>query len=165
MLKAVLFDLGDTLVEEGTVQLAPYTLDVLTALSDRFKLAIICNATTATTDIVQDVLQRAGIAAFFEVVVVSTDVGCRKPDVRIFKLTLDRLHVTADEAMMVGNRIATDVRGGNQMGIPTVLLRWKATYPEPMTDDLDVPTFTIQSLHEVLPIIENLTKEEVSSDE
>lgn len=53
---------------------------------------------------------------FFNVVIVSTDVGYDKPDERIFRIALERLSVKSDEVVMVGNRISTDILGGNKMG-------------------------------------------------
>src|SRR5262249_32778679 len=58
-----------------------------------------------------------GITAYFDAIVVSSRVGCAKPDPRIFALALDRLHVTAGEAMHVGDSGHEDIAGARAAGI------------------------------------------------
>jgi len=157
MLKAVLFDLGGTLIEEGDgsyfPKAFPYSVKLLTKLKPKFKLAIVCN-TTETLDFVREAMNATGILDFFDAVIVSTDVGSRKPEERIFKIALDRLGVKPREAVMVGNRITTDILGGNMAGMKTVLIKWKCKYYEPITSEQEKPSHTIYSLEELIPIIE-----------
>lgn len=158
LLKAILFDLGNTLIpERGKPKTLPYAIEVLTELKSKFKLAVICNATTATLEKVKEIMREAGILHFFDAVVVSTDVGYRKPDERIFQITLEKLGVKPQEAIMIGNRITTDIIGGNRMGMKTILFKWNDKYPEEVTCELEKPSYTINSLNELIPIIrENL---------
>ena len=154
MLKAILFDLGNTLIQErGEAKALPYTIEVLTELKSKFKLAVICNATTASLEKVKEIMQEAGILDFFNAVVVSTDVGYRKPDEHIFQITLEKLGVEPQEAIMMGNRISTDILGGNRMGMKTVLFKWSNKYQEKVTCELEKPSYTIYSLNELMPII------------
>lgn len=88
MVRAVLFDLGDTIVkEDGTGQALPYANEMLKRLRTRgYKMGVICNATEATGRDVEEILRKAGISGFFDIVVVSTDVGFEKPEARIFEI-------------------------------------------------------------------------------
>jgi len=43
------------------------------------------------------------------VIVISEEVGIEKPDKRIFQLALEALKIKAEKAVMVGNRIDTDI--------------------------------------------------------
>ena len=79
MVKGVFFDLGDTLVKEGSVETLPNAHEVLEVLADRYKLAIICN-THASGERVRETLRSAGIKRYFDLIVVSSEVGLRKPD-------------------------------------------------------------------------------------
>jgi putative hydrolase of the HAD superfamily len=45
-----------------------------------------------------------------------------KPHRRIFQTALDRMDVTAERAMYVGDRLGKDVRGSGRVGMRTVLL-------------------------------------------
>jgi len=91
-------------------------------------------------------------------VVVSTDVGYRKPDEGIFRIALEKLGLRAGEVVMVGNRPSTDILGGNKLGMKTVLIRWSNRYPEKATCELEQPTYIIHSLREFLPIIQELSQ-------
>ncbi len=154
MVRAVFFDLGDTLISEETGGLLPHAREVLQKLRlEGHRLVLICNATTATGEDVKEILRNAGIGEFFDAVVVSTDVGCRKPDEGIFRIALEKLGLQPGEVVMVGNRVSSDILGGNRVGMTTVLVRWSARYPEEVTGELERPNYTIGSLRELLPII------------
>jgi putative hydrolase of the HAD superfamily len=70
----------------------------------------------------RDFLEREGLAGYFEVIVLSRDIGIRKPDPRIFSLALQRLGVEASEAAHVGNSVEEDVAGAKGAGMKAVLL-------------------------------------------
>ena len=159
MLKAIIFDLGDTLVPtQGEVRTFPNVKKVLNELKLRYKLAIICNANTATLEKVKEILRETKILHFFETVVVSTDVGYSKPDTNIFRITLEKLNVESNEAIMVGNRISTDILGGNTMGMVTVLVKLKGTSQGKVICKLEKPDYTIQSLKELNSTIKRIEK-------
>ncbi len=44
MLKAIIFDLGNTLISQEDGSAFPYALEILTRLKNKYKLALICNA-------------------------------------------------------------------------------------------------------------------------
>jgi len=90
MIKAVIFDLGNTLVREDSGNAFPYAVEVLNELKDKYKLAMITNVHhTTTAEKVQEILVEAGIPDVFEVVVVSSEVGYAKPSPQIFKIALE----------------------------------------------------------------------------
>lgn len=166
VIKAVFFDLGDTLVVEESVggkhlwevelQKVPYVDEVLTELKNRYKLGIITNTVTSREEQVRMGLRRIGMEHFFDVIVTSVDAGYEKPDERIFLITLKKLNVKASEAVMVGNRIAKDVLGANKLGIKSFLYKWNDRYDEKITSSLEKPDYTISSLKEILSILSNI---------
>ena len=91
--------------------------------------------------------------------VVSTDVGYNKSDERIFQIALEKLGVKPQEAILVGNRISTDILGGNRTGMKTVLINWNKRHQEKVTCELERPTYIINSLKELIPIIRQLNGE------
>jgi len=88
------------------------------------------------------------------VVVVSSEVGLRKPDEGIFRIALESLGLQPDEVLMVGNRVSADILGGNRVGMQTVLIKWNDKYPEKVTCELERPTHTIKSLRELISIVQ-----------
>jgi 4-nitrophenyl phosphatase len=61
------------------------------------------------------IVQAVSVAAARPIVVVG------KPDPPLFRIALERLGLTAAEAAMVGDSVASDIRGGHGVGMPTVL--------------------------------------------
>ncbi len=66
-------------------------------------------------------LRAAGIADLFraDLILVSGELGLRKPDPRIFQLALDRLGEPAAAAMFVGNDEREDIEGALALGMFT----------------------------------------------
>ena len=125
MIRAVFFDLGDTLVVEesfvgrslweATLEKLPYLDEVLTELTQRgYKLGIITNTVTSRKEHVHLALRKINVEKYFEVIVTSVDVGFDKPDERIFLIALKALGVRPEESVMVGNRIGVDIVGGTE---------------------------------------------------
>ena len=59
------------------------------------------------------------LTTWFDVVVVSSEVGLTKPDARIFELTLTRLDVEAGRALFVDDR-AENVEAAGRLGLRTL---------------------------------------------
>jgi putative hydrolase of the HAD superfamily len=65
-------------------------------------------------------LRALGLTAYFNPIVVSGDLGYRKPDKRIFLTALSGLALDAGEVLFVGNDMYRDIYGAKQMGMATV---------------------------------------------
>lgn len=63
-----------------------------------------------------------GLAEFFDVEIYSSDAGVAKPHPAIFRMALDALDVTADQAVYVGDRLEADVAGAQRVGMKGVLI-------------------------------------------
>jgi putative hydrolase of the HAD superfamily len=84
-------------------------------LSGRVRLGIVSNFDHAPT--VREVLRRDRLEAFFDVVIVSDEVGWRKPHQVMFETALQRLEVSPGEALFVGDNYELDVVGATQAGL------------------------------------------------
>lgn len=131
----------------------PNAHEVLEFLTDRYKLAIICN-TSSSGEKIREVLRSVGIKKYFKLVVLFSEVGLCKLDKKIFRIALEFLLLQPDEVVMVGNRISADILGGNRIGMKTVLIKWNDRYPEKVTCELERPAHTINSLRELLSIVQ-----------
>lgn len=65
---------------------------------------------------------RVGLAGAFDLVVDSGVLGIAKPDPRIFAHTLGHFGVRAEQALHLGDSIATDVDGGRAAGVRVALV-------------------------------------------
>jgi putative hydrolase of the HAD superfamily len=170
LIRAVFFDLGDTLIAEESMpgkhlweaealQKIPYLDEVLAELKRRgYKLGVITNTVTSREEHVRIALGKIGCEQYFDVVITSVDMGCNKPDKKIFLTALKRLGVKTKEAVMVGDRIKTDIAGGNRIGMKTVLFKWNQRYPEEIESAEEKPSCTIISLRELPQILTELEK-------
>ena len=121
---------------------------VLEGLHRRFRLALITNFDHAPT--VYRVLEREGIRAMFDAIVISAEVGWRKPNTRIFQAALDRLGLDAEAMLFVGDDLDADVRGAQALGIDAV---WLNNTAGPSPIGAPTPDMTITRLHDLLTLV------------
>lgn len=95
----------------------PEVLEVLEELRPRYLLAALSDAQSAWA---RPELRTVGLESYFTPIVVSGDLGYRKPDPRIFGLALARMHLRPEEAVFVGNDMFRDIYGARQVGLRTV---------------------------------------------
>ena len=96
------------------------------------------------------ILEREGLSRLFETVVVSDEVGWRKPKAVIFETALRRLGAGAEETLFVGDRADIDVAGAQAVGMATAWInRGGTTLPE----GAPVPDVEIRDLKELETIL------------
>ena len=168
MLRAVIFDMGDTLMEEADesqlpvdqvpVTLLPGAVEVLEELSQHYILGGITNTNMSTEEEVLRALEKLGLAAYFEAVVSSFDLGVSKPEPGIFLDLLSRLGVEPGEAVMVGDRLDADIKGAKALGMRTIWFRWNEKYRGEPEDDKEEPDVRITSLDQVVGAVKELER-------
>jgi 2-haloacid dehalogenase len=121
---------------------------LLRRLAERYKLAVVSNFDYTPTAL--DILERAGVVDLFETIVVSDEVGWRKPRRDIFDAALDRLDVRAEESLFVGDRADMDVLGAQQIGMDAA---WINRDGEPLPAGVMAPTYEIRDLGELATIL------------
>jgi FMN phosphatase YigB (HAD superfamily) len=126
----------------------PHHGPLLRALRERYRLAVVSNFDYTPTAL--GVLEREGIASLFDIILVSDEVGWRKPKPLIFETALDRLEVAAGEALFVGDRIDIDVAGAQGVGMGSVWINPERTALPP---DVRPPDYEIRDLAELGPIL------------
>lgn len=165
MIEAVCFDLGDTLVAEDTVihdssgqsitaNIIEGVFEVLEAIrKDEYKVALIANADSVGA---RNIIKATGLEDYFDVIIVSEEVGIEKPRPEIFEAALVRLGVRAEKAVMVGNRIDADIVGANRKGMKSVWFRWNNRYSDTIQSSEEKPDFIISSLSELPRLLASL---------
>ena len=96
----------------------PQIREILPELKTQYSLAIVSDAQTAYAI---PELHRAGLAEFFDPIVISGDYGYRKPDPRLYRTALEKLAIGPEEAVFIGNDPFRDVEGARQVGMKTIL--------------------------------------------
>ena len=136
--------LADTFRKERRARHIVYA-DARPTLEDvgqTYRLALLTNG---AADLQREKIRASKLAPFFDVVVISGEVGVRKPEPQIFALVLDRLGLTAETAVMVGNSLSSDVAGAQRAGLKGVWLN----RPGKECDDGVEPDAEIPSLSEL----------------
>lgn len=119
---------------------------VLAELARLYRLALLTNG---APDLQREKIAASGLESYFDVTIVSGELGVGKPDPRIFALTLERLGVGAEAAVMVGNSLKSDIAGAKQAGLKTI---WLNRTGAPREDDIE-PDAQISQLGELGKIL------------
>jgi putative hydrolase of the HAD superfamily len=94
-----------------------------------------------------------GILDFFpDCRVTAADAGYLKPHPEIFEYALNKLGVSADEAVFVGDNAVADIAGAQGAGMRAILRRKADRLPA--TSGLVIPDATITSLRELPAILD-----------
>jgi len=131
-------------IQSFTSILIPNVPEVLKYLRKKYKLAVISNS---MSDVPRHFINSTGIDKYFEAIVISRDIGIRKPDPEIFNYVLESLKIESCEAIHVGDSLEHDVQGAKNAGMKSVWL--KNDYEEITIK----PDFIINSIDELQSIL------------
>lgn len=123
---------------------------VLQELKRKYRLGLVSNF--AYPPAIKLTLRKFRLSKFFDAVVISGDIGWRKPSPKIFEKALEALRVSASEALFVGDAPFHDIAGARQVGMKTVLLR---RLGEKEIADTGNPDKIINKLEELLKILQD----------
>lgn len=121
---------------------------LLRRLAQHYRLGVVSNFDYAPT--ARSILDAAGVGQFLAAVVVSDEVGWRKPKAVIFDEALRRLGVSPGDALFVGDRADIDVLGAQEAGIPAV---WVNRDGSSLPVGVRAPEFEIRDLAELAAIV------------
>lgn len=112
-----------------------------------YKLGLISNFTHAP--VIYAALRRLDINEFFNAVLVSEEVGWRKPHAKIFEEALKRLGVTAKETVYVGDSPLEDIKGASLVGIKTVFVPSQFYTLENLRESQQKPDMIVKDICEL----------------
>ncbi len=139
----LLEDLYAAFCEASVWKVFPETMSTLENLATRgIRLAVISNWDRRLPDI----LRSLEIFEIFETVTVSSIEGVEKPSSEIFHRTIERMGISADEVIHVGDSPLEDYAGAETAGLGAALIDRHGLFP-------DEPYRKISSLDEILAIV------------
>lgn len=100
-------------------ELIPGTKDLLDELAERYPLGMLTNFTHGPA--VRKIIDLLGLNPFFKDVLVSGELGYRKPHPYVFEQFVDAMGVPADQIVFVGDDLEADVQGSRDAGLQPVL--------------------------------------------
>ena len=131
------------------------TFNVLDQLKDTYQLVLLTNGSPSLQQTKLEITPE--IAPYFDHIIISGAFGKGKPDPSIFQHVLSTCNVSVDEAIMVGDNLMTDILGASRVGMRSVWINRENNE----RGKESTPTYEINHLEKLLPILEKLTTNEV----
>jgi FMN phosphatase YigB (HAD superfamily) len=136
----------------GAVTVPSHHEAVLASLAVEYPLALCSNFTHAET--ARSILREARFEAHLPTVLISEEVGLRKPRREIFEAVVERLGLAPAEILHVGDDLRADVEGAASVGMQTVWITRQVADPERQMAEYDGPRpdFALEDLMD-LPVL------------
>lgn len=130
----------------GAMVYPKHHTEILFYLKEKgYRLSVVSNFDHAPAAL--GLLEKFGISDFFEHIVISEEVGWRKPHRKIFEFALAKLGESPSDAIFIGDNPEADVMGSSSCGIDSVWIKRKEQFT-PVE-----PKFTIKDLRDLKEII------------
>jgi len=128
----------------------PGAEEAVDALSKKYRLFL---ASNGTASVQKGRMTSANLYRFFEKVFVSQEIGHNKPSKAYFDKCFAQIpDFDPARAMIVGDSLTSDIRGGSAAGLRTC---WFNPQGKPGRPDI-CPDYEIQSLAQLPPLLETL---------
>jgi putative hydrolase of the HAD superfamily len=108
-------------------EVLPDTLAMLAALQGRYRLGLLSNLTHAPA--ARQIMDHLGLTAFFEVVLISGDLGYRKPHPQVFQHLAEQFAVPRGTIAFVGDDVEADIHGAQQAGFQPIWTTYTRSRP------------------------------------
>ena len=125
--------------------LRPGAIELLEYLRPSYRLFILSNG---FREVQFKKLSNAGLAPYFERMILSEDANIQKPHKGIFDFALKNTNSRRSESLMIGDSWEADIIGAYQSKIDQIWLN-----PEGLPADGFTPTHTVRSLEEIKSIL------------
>ena len=119
-------------------------LPVLSELHQKYRLALVSNCSIGLSQVIKIL----GIAEFFDAIVLSYEVGARKPDKSIYVEAIRQVQLDPVKCTFVSDEIS-DLEGANELGMKTLLVH-QGNSADPDTKNPNfTPTFQCNHIGEI----------------
>ncbi|MCK4781239.1 MAG: HAD family hydrolase [Candidatus Lokiarchaeota archaeon] len=102
------------------IKIDPETLPLLEVLKNKKSIALITNFDHPPH--IYSVLSKYKLAKYFDFTAISREIGYKKPDPKIFHITLENIGLEPDEVVFIGDS-KEDVEGANNAGIKPIFIQ------------------------------------------
>lgn len=125
--------------------------DMLESLYGRYRLYISSNG---TYNVQKGRIKSADIAKYFDDIFISELIGANKPSKEFFDKACEKIeNFSADETLIVGDSLTSDIQGGKNAGFITV---WFNHNGEKSNNTDILPDYEIHRLAQLPPLVESL---------
>ncbi len=100
----------------------PGTIEMLETLKGEYRLGLLSNFTHAPAAL--KIIDHVGLGPYFDVVLISGQIGYRKPHALTFNRLIESLGVDGGDVLYVGNDPEADINGALRAGLQPVWLTY-----------------------------------------
>lgn len=140
----------------NTIELREGAKELLEETSQQYRLGLISNFTYGP--VIHNSLRKIGIHQYFNAMLVSDDIGWRKPSPVIFQDMLRRLGVSTAEAVFVGDSPMEDIKGALDTGLRAVFVPSQFNSLKDLEESKLKPDCIIESLQRFPKELDQLMK-------
>ncbi|MAF32492.1 MAG: HAD family hydrolase [Desulfobacterales bacterium] len=112
-------------------RLIPGVTEILTDLKGQYHLGLLSNFTHPQA--AMTIIDQLNLTPFFETIVISGDVGYRKPHPRIFDRFVDNLKTERGKTLFIGDDLEADVQGAERSGLIPIWITYARDRKLPFT--------------------------------
>ncbi len=94
--------------------------DAIRLLSRFYRLGIVSDTLFSPGRVLRELLKRYDLFQFFDSFLFSDEVGCSKPNPRLFQLAAEELKVKTTEIVHIGDREDRDIKGAHGAGAKAI---------------------------------------------
>jgi putative hydrolase of the HAD superfamily len=98
--------------------LLPGTSEMLAALKRTYRLGVLSNFTHAPA--AKGILERLGLLSYLDVVLISGELGYRKPHPQVFQALWQQFGVPKEQVAFVGDDLDADITGSQAAGLQPI---------------------------------------------
>ncbi|MBA7627985.1 Phosphoglycolate phosphatase [subsurface metagenome] len=127
----------------------PETQDVLSKLKEKYVLGVITNGPSVYQ---REEISLLKLEAYFSHILISEEIGFRKPEKEIFQIAIKKAGCRPEEAVMVGDNLGEDIEAAKNLGMKTVLFDSKNRFTKEDLAPEERPDYLIRRLTELLDL-------------
>lgn len=93
-----------------------------------------------------------GIASYFDDILISSEYGVKKPDIRFFETLIEKHRIDVTKSIMIGNDAKSDILGAKNVGLATCYIHSNISPDTPVMPDADyvLPEMDMERLLKLL---------------
>ena len=130
---------------DNTIKIDQEFLELAPEFKKKYKLALLSNDLSDWSSYLRE---KFGLNDIFDEIIISGDVGLRKPNLKIFKLLLERINAKPEEMIFIDDSLH-NIKAASELGIRTLrFIREKEKIPF-------CSEFEIKSFSELLNVLNN----------
>ena len=104
-----------------------------------------------------DELKATGLLGLFDGILISSDVGVKKPSEEIFHIAFARFGVSPADSIYIGNDMRDDILGASSVGMTTVYIHTAQSGSYPSLE-IPSPTYTVSSHREMKRLLTKIAE-------